>query len=46
MVREIEYKGDGSINTSSYAVVHQVDNFLVYGGEGGIYDAETNKFIR
>ena len=46
MAREIEYKSDGSINTSSYAVIHQIDNFLVYGGEGGIYDAETNEFIR
>ena len=46
MTREVEYAGDGSIKTSSYAVVHQIDNFLVYGGEGGIYDAETNKFIR
>lgn len=45
MTREIQYSG-GSVKTSSYAVVHKIDNFLVYGGEGGIYDAEEGKFIR
>lgn len=44
MVREIEYSGS-SISTSSYAVVHLLDNFLVYGGEGGIYDADKKEFI-
>ena len=39
MARENQYSG-GNISTSSYAVVHQIDNFLVFGGEGGIYDPE------
>ena len=45
MAREIQYSG-GSVNTSSYAVVHKINNFLVYGGVGGIYDIEEGKFIR
>ena len=45
MTREIQYSG-GGVKTSSYAVVHKIDNFLVYGGECGIYDAEEGKFIR
>ena len=31
--------------SSSYAVVHLIDNFLVFGGEGGIYDAKEQRFI-
>ena len=45
MTREIQYSG-GNVKTSSYAVVHKINNFLVYGGVGGIYDAEEGKFIR
>jgi hypothetical protein len=45
MAREIQYSG-GNVKTSSYAVVHKINNFLVYGGVGGIYDAEEGKFIR
>jgi hypothetical protein len=47
MTRDIEYSGE-NVSTSSYAVVHKLygDNFLVYGGEGGIYDAVEGKFIR
>ena len=45
MTREIQYSS-GNVKTSSYAVVHKINNFLVYGGEGGIYDAEEGKFIR
>ena len=45
MTREIQYSGEG-VSTSSYAVVHKINNFLVYGGVGGIYDAEEGKFIR
>ena len=39
MTRENQYSGS-NISTSSYAVVHQIDNFLAFGGEGGIYDLE------
>lgn len=46
MVGENQYNSNGGIKTSSYAVIHQIDNFLVYGGVGGIYDAEEGKFIR
>lgn len=45
MTRDIQFSGK-SVATSSYAVVHQIDGFLVYGGEGGIYDAEKDVFIR
>lgn len=45
MTRDIKFSGN-SINTSSYAVVHLIDNFLVYGGKGGIYDADNQKFIK
>ena len=37
---------DSQIKTSSYGVIHLIDNFLVYGGKGGIYDAEKKEFIR
>ena len=37
MTRDIIFSGS-SISTSSYGVVHLIDNFLVYGGEGGIYE--------
>lgn len=46
MVGENQYKSSGDIETTSYAVVHLIDNFLVYGGVGGIYDAVEGKFIR
>ena len=39
MTRENQYSRS-TISTSSYAVVHQIDNFLAFGGEGGIYDLE------
>ena len=39
MTRDIDFNGS-DINTSSYGVVHLIDNFLVYGGKGGIYDLE------
>ena len=45
MTRDIVFEGS-TISTSSYGVVHLIDNFLVYGGKGGIYDAVNNKFIR
>ena len=37
MTRDIIFSGS-TISTSSYGVVHLIDNFLVYGGEGGIYE--------
>ena len=40
MTRDIEFKGD-YVYTSSYAVVHLIDNFLA---NEVIFDAETNKF--
>ena len=48
MTRDIIFSSSTSsnISTSSYGVVHLIDNFLVYGGKGGIYDAENKKFIR
>lgn len=47
MTRDILFNSkDNTISTSSYAVVHLIDNFLVYGGEGGIYDAESERFIK
>lgn len=39
MTRDIIFSGS-TISTSSYGVVHLIDNFLVYGGKGGIYDLE------
>ena len=47
MTRDLDFANaaSNSINTSSYAVVHLIDNFLVYGGDGGIYDAKNQKFI-
>ena len=45
MTRDIVFNGS-TISTSSYGVIHLIDNFLVYGGKDGIYDAETQKFIR
>jgi hypothetical protein len=45
MTRDIIFSSS-NISTSSYGVVHLLDNFLVYGGKGGIYDAENKKFIR
>ena len=45
MTRDIIFDGS-TISTSSYGVIHLIDNFLVYGGKGGIYDAENRKFIR
>ena len=45
MTRDIKFSGK-SVNTSSYAVVHLIDNFLVYGGRGGIYDADKQEFIK
>ena len=44
MTRDIIFSGS-TISTSSYAVVHLIDNFLVYGGRGGIYDAQKQQFI-
>ncbi len=35
MVRDNLFDG-----SSSYAVIHLIDNFLVYGGDGGIFDPE------
>ena len=46
MTRDVDFMASGEIRTSSYAVVHLIDNFLVYGGEGGIYDAENKQFIK
>ena len=48
MTRDILFSGS-TISTSSYAVVHLIDNFLVYGGKGGIYgydDAGNGTFIK
>lgn len=45
MTRDILFS-NGTVSTSSYAVIHLIDNFLVYGGEGGIYDADNEKFIK
>ena len=45
MTRDILFSGS-TISTSSYAVVHLIDNFLVYGGKGGIYDTENETFIK
>ena len=39
MTRDIIFSGS-TISTSSYGVVHLIDNFLVYGCKGGIYDLE------
>ena len=47
MTRDIIFVSkDKTISTSSYAVVHLIDNFLVYGGKGGIYDTESETFIK
>ena len=47
MTRDIQFNGtSGDVATSSYAVVHQIDGFLVYGGTNGIYDAEEGQFVR
>ena len=47
MTRDILFNSKNkTISTSSYAVVHLIDNFLVYGGRGGIYDAYNKKFIK
>ena len=47
MTRDIQFNGtSGDVATSSYAVVHQIDGFLVYGGANGIYDAEEDRFVR
>ena len=35
MVRDNLFDG-----SSSYAVIHLIDNFLVFGGDGGIFDPE------
>ena len=46
MTRDIEFKGsnaNATIETSSYAVVHQIDGFLV---NDRIFDATTQKFIK
>lgn len=43
MARDIVFSGS-SISTSSYAAVHQIDGFLIYGGNAGIYDAEKGMF--
>ena len=45
MTRDIQFSGE-TVATSSYAVVHQIDGFLAYGGDGGIYDAEKDVFVR
>jgi hypothetical protein len=42
MTRDIEFKGT-QIETSSFAVVHQIDGFLV---NDRIFDAATGKFIK
>lgn len=39
-----DFKMVGTTETSSYAVVHQIDGFLVYGGNGGIYNVEKDRF--
>lgn len=41
MTRDIEFETNGNIGTSSYAVVHQIDGFLV---NDRIFDAETGTF--
>ena len=43
MTRDIEFAATGNIETSSYAVVHQIDNYLV---NDRIFDAETQTFIK
>ena len=43
MTRDIEFASTGNIETSSYAVVHQIDNFLV---NDRIFDAEKKTFIK
>lgn len=45
MTRDIVFSGS-DISTSSYAVVHLIDGFLVFGGEAGIFDEQQDKFIR
>ncbi len=46
MTRDIDFKDAWDINTSSYAVIHQINGCLKYGGKGGIYDSEKKQFIR
>lgn len=41
MTRDIVFSSR-EISKSSYAVVHLIDNFLVYGGKGGIYEYDEN----
>ena len=43
MTRDIEFSSNGQIETSSFAVVHQIDGFLV---NDRIYDAEKGTFIK
>ena len=43
MTRDIEFASTGNIETSSYAVVHQIDNFLV---NDRIFDAKKQTFIK
>ena len=41
LTRDIQFSGsNGVVSTSSYAVVHQIDGCLKFGGKGGIYDPE------
>ena len=46
MARDIQFnsKTTWDIQTSSYAVIHQIDGCLKYGGKDGIYDSETKQF--
>lgn len=41
MARDIQFNS-WDIKTSSYAVIHQIDGCLKYGGEGGIYDPKVD----
>lgn len=43
MTRDIEFASTGNIETSSYAVVHQIDGFLV---NDRIFDAANGTFIK
>lgn len=45
LTRDIQFSGK-NVGTSSYAVVHQINDCLKFGGEGGIYDLEKKQFIR